>query len=156
MSKSNIKCLITLNLFELTGDEIGELKQRQIVESHALKFLPEYCIRNDNEKIETTEQWLQFTESGDEKYFLFDILTIEEPLNHEIAHSGIDSVLDFDISFLKKLPSIKYEDMDRSLSVSQHVVFNLKYIDGGDGDYDIEITPHGYFNEEKELIKIQQ
>lgn len=150
-----MKCLVSINLYKLTGDEIGELKQMQISSKHAYKFLPEYCLRTDTNKIDYSEYYLQFTNSGKEEFILFDIEHIEQPLAEEISSGGIQDVLNFDFSFLKELKQITYQEMSRTLHRSTQIVFDLEYNGEGE-DVDLETTLYGYLNAEKEIKKYEQ
>jgi hypothetical protein len=147
-----MKCLIILDLYKLSGNDIGKLKELQISSKHTSKFLPEYCLNSDN-KIRYTDIWLQFTEDGKEEYLLFDIINIEEPLQEEINQCGIEYLLKDTWDILYKLPTLKFDELHRRLALSQHIVIDLRYIGSGE-DTEVEASIYGYLNEEKELIKI--
>lgn len=145
-----MRCLVIINLYKITGDEIGELKRKQNVSKFAYKFLPEYCLRSDNGKIDYTEYYLQFIDSGEEEYFLFNVDYIEQPLAEEVSAVGINNVLDFDFSFLKKCAAMSYEDMNNTLPKSTGIVFELEYIGGGE-DFDLNVSIVGMLDIEKNL-----
>jgi len=60
-----MRTVLLLNVYKLTGNDLGDLKRKNLSEQH-------YCIRIDNHKIDYTENYLQWTESGDEVFWLFD------------------------------------------------------------------------------------
>jgi hypothetical protein len=149
---------MTLSLITLTGKELGTIKKEQRTVKHVFKWIPKYCIR-DSGKIDYAENWLQFTEDGGEVYYLFDIEHMEQPLAEEISCLGVDFLSDtmgIDLNFLRTLPAITYDRMQRSLNGNIQLVFEVTYTGGGwcgeyQDDVDIEITLVGYLNQNKEL-----
>jgi hypothetical protein len=144
-----MKCLFTISLYKLIGDEIGKLKEKQQKDCYATNFLPEWCLK-ENGKISRTEEQFQFIWFGKEKYYLFDILYIEEPLSEELKQCGMDEI---DFNILRKLSATNFDNMYRILPISTHLVFDIEYF-GKYEDTECDIHLFGYLNDKKELIKI--
>lgn len=149
---------IIMTNYKLKGDEIGKLKTQQKVEIHLVKILPKYCLNVKTNKLIDSEYYHQFTDFGDEEYYFFNIDFTENYLKEEISNAGIDEVLNFDLSIIKNLPQITYEEMHRIIPFQNTIIVEITY-EGSrsfEGDYDCDITTklHGYFNSNKELIKV--
>ena len=150
-----MKCLLGIDVLEITGAELGELKKLQKSPRHLEKFIPEYCLKSDN-RIGYVENDLQFIESGDEVYYLFDIICREQPLADEINEMGIDSFKD-DFSIIKTLPNvIKFKDR-HSYNSSDFLLFDVIYESSyddysGGTEWDVEVVLIGYLNAEKEIV----
>lgn len=158
MKRNSYRCLLAINLYELTGAQLGELKEKNFIDRHAYKFLPEYCLTKEG-KIADTEMYLQFINSGDEKFYLFSFEHTDQPLKEEFSNMGIDYALQFDFSFLKTLQINKYEDMFLCLPLSSHIVVEVKYVESGSHEYpevDAEFSLVGYLNQNKELVKLPE
>ena len=82
---------MAINLYKITGDELGELKKKQSVSKFAYKFLPEYCLRSDNNKIGNTEYYsVSFSaEKLGKKFFINPHHNLEyktyEPVRWEVV-----------------------------------------------------------------------
>lgn len=110
--------------------------------------------------MDRTEYWLQFTENGEEKFWLFNIEHTEQPLSEESSNAGYEILCEeygIDFNILKSLPAITYYEMNQSLTPCNQLVFKVEY-SGGGGEYndgfDVEIRLIGYLSEYKELIKV--
>ena len=142
---------MTIALYGLTGADIGKIKKEQYVDKHTFDHLPEYCIKPDG-SIDITKYWLQFIEEGDEMYYLFNILHIDNPLDHEIKEGGIDS-LKLNFNFLKDFQLLRVEQLFYSMPKSTHIVVEVNYIGQGE-DTESIINLMGYLDSSLELKSI--
>jgi len=149
MSRSKHRCLLALEVLELTGDEIGKLRKQYEHDRYLESVLPKYCINTNNDKggIIEASYFLQFVDSGDQKYTLFDYKTVDNLLQEEISNCGFDDLLkDYDIRpYLKKFSKQNYESFGRNLSSAEYLVIDIEYSGGGywneyEVDVDISIT----------------
>jgi len=154
-----MKCLLTIQLFKFTGDEIGQMRKKQPHDRYLDGWLPTYCLKPDNGVIESTG-WLQFIDAGKEFFYGFNILRAEGWLDCEIDNLGFETVAKeygIDLSFLKDICRYGYDDTFHSYPANEHLVFDVSYSTsytdcGQETDCDIELI--GYLNEEKELVKL--
>lgn len=146
-----MRCLMAINLYKITGDELGKLKAQQITPAHIYNWLPKYCIKPDG-SIDHTEYWLQFIETGEEVYYLFDIVHTDDPLDYEIAQCGIEE-FKFNFNFLKEFPCITYEEMNRRIPTQTHIVFDVNYL-GEREDVELFVNVMGYLDKQLELKSI--
>lgn len=141
-----MRTVLLLNVYKLTGNDLGDLKRKNLSEQHVLSLLPDYCIRIDNHKIDYTESYLQWTESGDDIFWLFNQIGADNLLDEEISNCGITEFFqDYDlIKIFEKSSFNTYEDMGKRIPDTCHIIVDLSYIGGynawtGDSDFDIEI-----------------
>lgn len=151
---------MTIDVVEMTGQQIGELRKRQLSERHLSKWLPEYCVRKDTNRIDWTENYLQFIHDGDEVFYLLDINNIEQPLAEEINEVGISEFKD-DFSVIKNLPNVQKFAATPHLSLSDHLVFEMFYESSyddwsGGTDWDVVIYLIGYLDSEKKFIEFTE
>ena len=153
---------MTISVISLTGNLIGEIKKAQYSERHTSNWLPPYCLRKDNNTIDSTENYLQFIESGDDVYFLFDVDNTEQPLAEEFNEFDFD-FLHGDYSIIKTLPSVRKIEkvMDLwSYGLSDHLVFEVEYSSyyddySGGTEHDVHIGLVGYLDQDKKLIYLE-
>lgn len=138
MGKS-FKTLLDIKVYELTGKDIGEIKkQLSYANRFNDKFLPDYCIRQDNGKVTDSDYYFQFVETGEEKFLLFNVSTIDELLKEEISGAGVDSILkDIDLRpFFKELEILGKDDILKyKLSPSQYLIIGIEYHECGSWEY---------------------
>lgn len=158
MSHKSFKCLLHIKLYELTGDEIGEIKKEE-KEGHRFyeTILPQYCLHVENGKLKTTRDYLQWIESGEEKYLLFDANTLDDILDEEISNGGIEELLrDIDLRpFFLNFHKLKMKGLThRSLQSGQYLIISICYI-GGDmwnPDWDMEVYVDGVLTSDLNLL----
>jgi hypothetical protein len=154
MKSNSCDCLLSVVLYEVTGAQLEQLREKHYSDRHAYKYLPEFCLTKEN-KIAYTDVYLQFINSGEEKFFLFDVAYTEQPLAEEISAMGLEDILDMDMSFLKTLTINQYEDMHNRLPMASHIVIEAKYVESGSYEYpevEAEFSIVGYLNSDKILI----
>lgn len=139
MAKS-FTTLLEVKIYELTGDEIGAIKKEEEEANHFrfTKTLPEYCLRDDNGKKGYTEDYLQFVESGDEKYLLFNASTLDEILSEEISGCGLDTILEnVDLRPYFKELEIQTKDniTHRKLVSGQYLIIEVNYVECGSWEF---------------------
>jgi hypothetical protein len=151
-----------IKLYQLTGDEIGRIKKDEIESNRFYSTrLPEFCLRDDRGTLTYTVDYLQWIESGEEKYYLFEAQTLDEILHEEIRNSGLESLLkDIDLRpFFKKLQVLTFNGLNRGTFINgQYLIISLSYI-GGDmynPDWDMEIDVEGVLTDKLEIIKIEE
>ena len=142
-----MRTVLLLNVYKFTGNDLGDLKKRNLTEDFFLRMLPEYCIRTDNHKINYTENYFQFTENGEENYWLFNIVGSDDILTEEISNVGIAEVLqDYDLSeIFENISYNTYENFGRNIPTTSHIIVDIEYTGGynawtGDNDFDINIS----------------
>lgn len=153
------KTLLNVNLFELTGDEIGEIKKKEREGNRYYNtILPEYCLHSENGSLRTTIDHLQWIESGEEKYILFQAMTPDDLLQEEISNTGIEDLLkNIDLrpyfNLLKKLN--KDGLLHRGLQGGQYLIIELLYIGGDmyDPDWDMDVNVEGVLTSILEILK---
>jgi hypothetical protein len=147
------KQLLVVNLFSLSGDDIGNIKKENFNSyKYTLKKLPEYSI-DDNGKIKTSEYWLQFIEEGKETHHLFDIVYCSSCIRMEMEEMGIDIFEKFDFKkIFEKAPKINFEQYLIKAPLDFCIIFNVEYINSGE-DVEFEIELEGYLDDNFELKK---
>ena len=162
---SKVRCLLGVQLYELSNKYISELRKKHKTNESIFKLLPEYTI-NTNEKGGNSpilaNYFLQFVDYfKDEnliKYLLFDLITIDNLLLEEISNTGAEDLFkDFD--FIKILsfftPHNDY-DMSRYITpITRYLIVEITYdisYDHYSGGYDCESNVNiiGYLNENLE------
>lgn len=148
-----MKCLLTLELYKITATEIGKLKDQQHKAQHVFKFLPQLCL-DPKDKLRDSEAWLQFIDQGEEIFYMFNILHIDQPLQEEFNNSGIDLFEEFNFNFLKKMNRhYSYDEMFKSIPLPIHLAFDLNYI-GDEWDADLDLNFLGYLDKDLNLVAL--
>lgn len=141
-----MKSIIGLKLYQLTGNQIGDIKKSYRGNpKHIDRYLPMYCL-NDRSRIKETDYYLQYTEEGDKVYTLFDVTYTDDIVGEEISCCGLSDLfkgIDIDFSGF-----IYYNYVDRNLIPDQYLVVELTYnkISCGFGEaveYDMEFKVIG-------------
>lgn len=142
MGRSKHRCLLALEIVELTGSEIGKLRKQYKHDRYLESVLPKYTI-NDKGHIIESAYFLQFTDDGDKKYTLFDYATVDKLLQEEISNCGFDDFLgkDYDIRpYLEKFSKQNYETLGRNISSAEYLVIDIEYSGGGYwNEYEIDV-----------------
>ena len=147
--QKSIKCLLDVDVVELTGEEIGKIKKD---ESDGMRRyssdLPEYCLHTETGEIRTTVDYLQWTESGEENFLLFDAGTTDSLLNEEISNIGLEDLLQgFDLRpYLNLMTKIKYDEfIRRGFRESEYLIISLYYIRGDmyNPDWELDVNLDG-------------
>lgn len=155
------KTLLNVKIYELTGDEIGEIKKQQEKSNRFYdSILPEYCLHTENGTLRTTADYLQWIVSGEEKYLLFEAHTLDDILHEEISNSGLETVLDgIDLRpYFKSLYKLNKRDLIyNQLQSGQSLIVNIVYSGGNffDDDFDCEIYVDGVLTNNLEIIKYE-
>jgi hypothetical protein len=153
---NKVKTLLGLKLYEISGDDIGK---------HFLpgkKDLPEYCINDKDGQVLSSSYWLQFVNSGEDKYVLFDFKTADEILSHEIYQCGLCEFLQgtdmrlFIEEFRKQGAIGTYNDYFTSISKASYVVVQITYYGDSFTDYDMHIECPGILDDEFNFVEIEQ
>jgi len=166
--KSKYRCLLALNVYELTLGEIAELKRPR----HA--GAPQWGISDTSGIVLPSDYYHQFTtpESADHgeydndvrKFVLFDIMHASPILEEEINNAGFDGVFDkVDLrQMFAEMPKQSYEDMLKRIPICEYVVVDVTYESYGlDDEYDVFIDVIGYLDgnmaiRETKTIKIEK
>ena len=137
------RTLVDIELYEVTGDELGELraiaKHDRFLERN---ILPDFCV-DENGKVRHTESYLQWVETGEEKYTLFNATTSDKLLGEEISNGGFPELVnEFDFNYML-LTFTKHKLKNRFLQIppSEYLVIDLQYVGGG-----------SYYNDDVELL----
>lgn len=137
------KTLLSVEVYEFTGKDIGELRNQYQYDRYLSRILPKYTINKEFGNILDADGYLQFVENGDEVYTLFDILTIDNLLNEEISNGGLENIFkNNDIRpFLDKMNKKKYKDFKRSLTSAEYLIIEIIYNSGDyfDSEYDVSV-----------------
>ncbi len=156
-----MKTLLAVYAYELTGDEIGKLKEGYDNKRHFIdSVLPKYCL-HENGTIRRTDDYLYWIESGDEKFLLFNAETLDQVLDTEISGcGGLDELLkDFNIKPLfDKLQKGDFKNFNRGLPLVDYIVIEIIYssyssYDGTEYDMDVDVV--GYMNGNLEFIEMK-
>jgi hypothetical protein len=156
-----MKYLLALNIWKFAGDEIEKFRAQYPARDWAYNHLPRYCL-NDKGGVEYTPHWLQFAESPDQHYWLFDVAYAEGWLAEELVESGFEMFDGIDWrplfeyfkgEFTKGLTLSEritkqsdYEAYGKSIPPVYKVIVDLQYFSSGDDDYDMECSVWGYLD----------
>jgi hypothetical protein len=145
------RTLLDVEVYEVTGAELGELrataKHDRFLERN---ILPEFCV-DENGKVRRSESYLQWTDTGEEKYTLFNATTSDKLLGEELSNSGLeDLVKEFDFNYIL-LTFTKHKLKNRFLQIppSEYLVIDLQYVGGGsfyNDDVDLLVNVIGKLN----------
>lgn len=148
MSSRRIRTLVDLVVYEATASEIGDLKRKA---NHTRYFerniLPEFCVRDDNNNVTRSDNYLQWIENGDDKYILFDMSTSDMLLHEEIIQDGFDGLVK-GIDFRKILHTFRKRKLDEKylkLLPSEYLIIDLLYSGYGE-DTELEVEVVGKLN----------
>jgi len=156
---SIVKTLLALQIYEVTGNEIGEHFKRD------KRNLPTYSLNPKNGKIIESEYWLQFIEEGEEKYIVFEYYTCDALLQEEINGAGLEELLKntdlrpFFEEFRKLNMFGSREDYFYSIRTSSYIVIDLEYYGGGswyEDDYEVYYNCKGILDRNFNFIEINQ
>ncbi len=149
-----MKCIVSINLYKFTGDDIGLLRKKQVSYRHVRKFIPDYCIHPETGKIIDSEQFLQFVEDGEKEFYLFDFLHTHQPVQWEVEEVGYDTAyekIDFRSLIKSGVLILLATDYNRVVAPPIYLVFEWK---SGIEDDPNEVSLIGYLNQELDLIKV--
>jgi hypothetical protein len=138
-----VKTLLAIELYELTGKELGDLRKRNQSNNFFQDSLPEYCL-DDKGQIRSTVDYLQWVEDGEEKFLLFSAWTADKLLEHEMSNVGLESLVE-NIDFRPLLGDFtKYTEKDlfRLCAAAEYLIVNLcytRYDDLYHGGYEVEM-----------------
>lgn len=149
MSKIH-KCLLAVEVYEFTGEDIGKLRKQYKHDRYLDSILPKYTYntnKNDGSLIDAPG-FLQFIEDGDEKYVLFNVSTVDELLEYEMSMGGLDGLLDgINLKpWIDKFSKRTYDDFKRCLLSAEYLIIGLEYFGGGyynPDDVDLHVSIEG-------------
>jgi len=147
------KQLLVVNLFSLSGNDIGNIKKENFNSyKYTLKKLPEYCITPEG-KIQNSDYWLQFIEEGEQEYYLLNIVYCSSCIQMEMESMGIEIFEKFDFKkIFQKAPKLKFNEYLLRAPLDFNIIFNVEYIGNGE-DVEFEIELEGYLDENFVLKK---
>jgi len=161
MSVRSVKTLLAVELYELTGKEIGLLKNKYLNKDYfESDVLPKFCLDKDG-FIRDTYYWLQFIEEGDEVYRLFEAATIDRLLDQEISSLGLEYILN-NVNLTQMFENLKihkFDDFNRVLPSAEYIIIELIYTSSFNGEsteYDMDTNILGFLNENLEHIKYEK
>jgi hypothetical protein len=158
MSRSTHHALVAIEAYEMTGKEIGKLKEKY---PNKLRFeqrvLPKYCLNDHTGEIEETEYYLHWIDDGDEKYLMFNLETLDQILG---AEGSVGSALEgIDLRpVIKELPKMDFEDFTvGQCPTIDYIIVEMTFTSSFNGEsteYDSETDVIGYLdnNMVKKLI----
>lgn len=138
------KCLLALEVFEFTGEEIGKLREQYKHDRYLDSILPKWTFNsntNDGRIIESPG-FLQFIEDGTDKIILFNASTVDRLLEEEISNSGLDNMLEeTDLRpYLENFKKHSYDDFCRCLPSAEYLIIGLEYTNGGYfNEYEVDL-----------------
>ncbi len=146
MRNTTHKTLLSVEVYEFTGKDIGELRKQYQHDRYLSSILPKYTFNKEFGNILEADGYLQFVDDGDEVYTLFDVATIDKLLNEEISNGGLENIFkENDIRpFLDKMEKKQFKDFQRILPSAEYLIVELEYV-GGDiwEDFDVYINVVG-------------
>ena len=151
--------LLAIKLFELSGDEIGKIKRDEVESNRRYDtILPEFCLHSENGTLRKTVDYLQWIETGEEKYFLFEAHTLDDILFEEISNCGIEEMLKgIDLRpYFKEFQKLTYKNLlHRGLQSGQYLVISVSYTGGGywNDDWDCDIYVSGVLSNNLKYIE---
>jgi len=156
-----MKVLLSIIPYGITAHELFVMREpiKTYPSYHFFKVLPEFCIRDDNGRINYTEHFHFFTGQLDDnsptKYYLFDVNPVDLILQEEISNCGIEELFDgynwkplFEHIPINESPLITHR-----IPFSVHVVVDLEYLGAGE-DVELFVDVLGYLDGKMELKRI--
>lgn len=152
-------CILPITIYEISGKEIGESK-RPKTRTIASTCMAEFCLgKKTNSNISIVhhaDSYFQFTEDGDDKYYVFSSNVFDHILSEEIKNIDLVEIMNLICadwhSIFDKLNINKYNDT--RIPIVSHLVMKIRWINCGDGEYDVEYELIGYLNCLMELVKL--
>jgi hypothetical protein len=144
MRNSN-KTLLSIEIYEMNGDEIGKLRKQFAHDRYLEGVLPRFVL-NDKGHVYRSDAWLQFVNEGSENFVLFDVATVDKLLSEELSNAGLEDILkNIDLRpILEKMEKLHFEDFLRVLPPAQYLIIQIVYSGGGmwsyDGDFDVDFN----------------
>lgn len=159
-----MKTILSIEAYFVNQKEIWELGEfvNNRPSQHFFKQLPEWCIRDDNGRIDRTEYYHQFTGqvtpelcSEDKGYIFFNVQPIDLILQEEISNAGLDQFF-AEIDFRPLFKKIKLNPAPHNMvqiPESTHLIVDLTY-EGKYEDCELFVTLDGYLDYELNKCKI--
>lgn len=160
---SVVKCLLSVELFELSSNYINEIRKKHKRDDEVFELLPEFTLRGDNHII-IAEYYLQFIGleevENPTKYLMFNLHTLDHQLDYEISQTGMEDLLkeiDFK-NILSKFVPQSDDDMSKfAFPETNYLIVELtyntyydNYSGATEGEMEIDIT--GYLNGNLEAV----
>ena len=139
---------------KLSGEKLGELKNKNTNPDHFMSLLPRYCLRKDTGYVDYTDHYLQWVEDGREEYVMFDVVGADTILQFEIDNGGLEETLrGFDLrNIFEHIDVCTNNNFRMIVPPSGHIV--LDFIHHGDyDDYELEVKLVGYLDNDR-MLKI--
>ena len=152
-----MKTILSIEPYYITEKELCEIVEevRNKPSHHYFDKLPEWCIREDNGRIDRTEYYHQFTgqfhpDSANDKGYLFlNVRAVDTILENEISNAGFDQFFaetDFRPLFKKiKLNLSPYHLV--VIPITTHLIVELIY-EGEYEDCELFVELFGYLDYE--------
>jgi len=142
------RTLLSLEVYQMTGNEIGQLRKQFSHDRYLTSVLPKFCIDSEG-KIHNADYWLQFTDDGEESLILFDVATVDKLLSEELSNMGLeDMVKNVDLRpYLDHFTKHTRDDLFRILPSAEYLIIDITYRGGGfwdeHGDFDVDFDIAG-------------
>jgi hypothetical protein len=159
--------VLLLNVYKITGDNIGDMRKKNPTDRFLQSLLPDYCLRDKDDKypnkINYSDGYFQFVESGEQEYWMFNVVGADDILQEEISQTGIDILLEgYDLSkIFEKVRYNTYDDMGKSIPRTCHLFIELDYRSSYDyynGGYECDMYTYikGYLGENGKIVELPQ
>jgi hypothetical protein len=159
MSTERIKQIIGITCCTATGDDIGEIKKKNMLGScYVYDILPKYVL-DTNGKTKITEDYLMFIEDGEENYIMFNVIYSDTLIHNMIDGCGLEYLFDkYNLTeIFKKFQLNNFNDYRLSLPNTEHIVVECIFSSSFNGEYteyDAVMELFGYLDKELQLIKL--
>lgn len=167
MSRTKIKTLLGIELFEVSERFIYNLRQAHPRPEQAFDYLPKYTINTNKEahnQVVGADWFHQFVgtfqnDNKNDKYLYFNIETLDKTLQEEISNAGIEDLLK-DLDFKKILSNFTPENEENlSHFVFPHcnyliceIIYDVTYDHDGGYDCDMDFNVLGYLDSDMNAI----
>ena len=158
-----MKTILSIEPYYITEKELCEIgeEHKNRPSYHFFNELPEWCIREDNGRIDRTEYYHQFTgqslpeDASDNGYLFFNMQPADVILQEEILNVGFEQFFvetDFRPLFEKIKLNLSPFHMV-SIPETTHLIVDLNY-EGSYEDVELFVTLVGYLDYELNKCKL--
>lgn len=152
--------LLSLTIWKMTGDEIGEVKKPKcqgMYIKQAGERLPYYCLRNDNHKVDISEEYLQWINEGKEEYYLFEF-SADDIIGEEIGNVGLEEFMDIhNWNWAETFEKLHINKHDQFIPTTSYLIFKINWWREWTHygyEYDLDWGLEGYLNSNLERINL--
>lgn len=157
-----MRTILSIIPYQLTQQDFFEIREpiKEYPLHHFYKALPEFCIREDNGRIDYTENYHQFTghfnDTDPKRYNVFDVNPVDLLLQEEISNCGFDGLFEgYDWRPLFEITPSNFSPIKTvQIPFSVHIIVDLEYHNTGDGDYNLIVEVLGFLDGKMELCRI--